>query len=113
VVLSGETPVESPKANFQDAWSGSSTASAYGMTIALYRVIFSYGGYNNAFNVVNEVKVWLLSFVILNTKSARTDKNRRQNPVRSLKIYATAALTAVYILYMFANVAFFAAGEFV
>ncbi|KAM0699143.1 hypothetical protein Q7P36_001189 [Cladosporium allicinum] len=87
VVLSGATSVESPKANFQDAWSGSSTASAYGMTIALYRVIFSYGGYNNAFNVVNEVK----------------------NPVRSLKIYATAALTAVYILYMFANVAFFAA----
>jgi len=27
------------------------------MTIALYRVIFSYGGYNNAFNVVNEIKV--------------------------------------------------------
>ena len=57
VVLGGGTSVESPKANFSDAWSGSSTASAYGMTIALYRVIFSYGGYNNAFNVVNEIKV--------------------------------------------------------
>ncbi|GME57797.1 high-affinity methionine permease [Neofusicoccum parvum] len=87
VVLGGHTKVEDPKANFQDAWSGSSNASAYGMTIALYRIIFSYGGYNNAFNVANEVK----------------------NPVRSLKIYATAALTTVYILYMFANVAFFAA----
>ncbi|KZL85731.1 high-affinity methionine permease [Colletotrichum incanum] len=87
VVLGGGTNVENPKANFQDAWSGSSTASAYGMTTALYRIIFSYGGYNNAFNVANEVK----------------------NPVRSLKIYATAALTTVYILYMFANVAFFAA----
>ncbi|GKT54474.1 LOW QUALITY PROTEIN: high-affinity methionine permease [Colletotrichum tofieldiae] len=87
VVLGGGTKVENPKANFQDAWSGSSTASAYGMTTALYRIIFSYGGYNNAFNVANEVK----------------------NPVRSLKIYATAALTTVYILYMFANVAFFAA----
>ncbi|CAI7649885.1 unnamed protein product [Penicillium manginii] len=32
-----------------------------------------------------------------------------KNPVRSLKIYATAALTIVYVLYMFANVAFFAA----
>lgn len=31
--------------------------------------------------------------------------------MRSLKIYATAALTTVYILYLFANVAFFAAGE--
>ncbi|KAJ0329392.1 hypothetical protein COL5a_003948 [Colletotrichum fioriniae] len=87
VVLGGGTRVEKPTANFQDAWSGSKTASAYGMTTALYRIIFSYGGYNNAFNVANEVK----------------------NPVRSLKIYATAALTTVYILYMFANVAFFAA----
>ncbi|KAH7273129.1 hypothetical protein FSOLCH5_003375 [Fusarium solani] len=87
VVLGGGTRVENPTANFKDAWSGSSNASAYGMTIALYRIIFSYGGYNNAFNVANEVK----------------------NPVRSLKIYATAALTTVYILYMFANVAFFAA----
>lgn len=87
VVLGGGTSVKNPTTNFQDAWAGSSTTSAYGMTIALYRIIFSYGGYNNAFNVVNEVK----------------------NPVRSLKIYATAALTTVYILYMFANVAFFAA----
>ncbi|KAH7028641.1 high-affinity methionine permease [Macrophomina phaseolina] len=87
VVLGGGTRVKDPTANFRDAWSGSKTASAYGMTTALYRIIFSYGGYNNAFNVANEVK----------------------NPVRSLKIYATAALTTVYVLYMFANVAFFAA----
>jgi amino acid transporter len=40
-----------------------------------------------------------------------TRKPAIQNPVRSLKIYATAALTAVYILYMLANVAFFAAGK--
>lgn len=57
VVLGGNTKVENPTANFKDAWSGSSNASAYGMTIALYRIIFSYGGYNNAFNVANEVKV--------------------------------------------------------
>ncbi|KAJ3948569.1 uncharacterized protein N0V96_002826 [Colletotrichum fioriniae] len=56
VVLGGGTRVEKPTANFQDAWSGSKTASAYGMTTALYRIIFSYGGYNNAFNVANEVK---------------------------------------------------------
>ena len=59
-VLGGNTKVKNPKANFQDAWSGSSNASAYGMTIALYRIIFSYGGYNNAFNVANEVKVEVL-----------------------------------------------------
>ncbi|CAI7599486.1 unnamed protein product [Penicillium pancosmium] len=87
VVLGGNTRVENPTANFQDPFSGSSTATAYGFTTALYRIIFSYGGYNNAFNVANEVK----------------------NPVRSLKIYATAALTTVYVLYMFANIAFFAA----
>jgi hypothetical protein len=75
VVLSGATSVESPKANFQDAWSGSSTASAYGMTIALYRVIFSYGGYNNAFNVVNEVKVWLSSSIVLQIKVTRTNES--------------------------------------
>lgn len=74
VVLSGATSVESPKANFQDAWSGSSTASAYGMTIALYRVIFSYGGYNNAFNVVNEVKVWLSSSIIVQIKVTRANE---------------------------------------
>lgn len=60
VVLGGNTRVENPKANFHDVWSGSSTASAYGFTTALYRIIFSYGGYNNAFNVANEVKVWQL-----------------------------------------------------
>ncbi|KAF4124867.1 High affinity methionine permease, partial [Geosmithia morbida] len=81
VVLGGNTRVKSPTANFHDAWSGSSNASAYGMTTALYRIIFSYGGYNNAFNVVNEVK----------------------NPVKSLKIYATAALTIVYVLKLDAN----------
>ncbi|KAJ0283183.1 hypothetical protein COL940_004778 [Colletotrichum noveboracense] len=70
VVLGGHTKVQDPTANFKDAWSGSSSATAYGMTTALYRIIFS-----------------------------------------SLKIYATAALTTVYVLYMFANVAFFAAGE--
>lgn len=62
VVLGGKTSVENPTANFSDAWSGSSNASAYGFTIALYRVIFSYGGYNNAFNVVNEIKVRLRSY---------------------------------------------------
>ncbi|KAL3461993.1 amino acid permease-domain-containing protein [Aspergillus heterothallicus] len=87
VILGGKTRVENPKTHFEDAWSGSSSATAYGFTIALYRIIFSYGGYNNAFNVTNEVK----------------------NPVKSLRIYATIALTVVYILYMFANVAFFAA----
>ncbi|KAH6886500.1 high affinity methionine permease [Thelonectria olida] len=87
VVLGGHTSVEDPKANFRNAFEGTGSASAYGLTNALYRIIFSYGGYNNAFNLANEVK----------------------NPVKRLKIYATTALTVVYLLYMFANVAWMSA----
>lgn len=36
---------------------------------------------------------------------------RLQNPVKSLRKYAFLALFVVYVLYMFANVAFFAAGK--
>ncbi|KAK7723457.1 hypothetical protein SLS63_008869 [Diaporthe eres] len=87
VVLGGNTKIENPTVNFQNSFNGTEAASAYGLTNALYRIIFSYGGYNNAFNVVNEVK----------------------NPVKSLRKYAFLALFTVYVLYMFANVAFFAA----
>jgi amino acid transporter len=55
VVLGGHTRVPAPTKNFKDAFRGTSTP--YGLTNALYRIIFSYGGYNNAFNVVNEIKV--------------------------------------------------------
>lgn len=58
VVLGGNTKIENPTVNFQNSFNGTEAASAYGLTNALYRIIFSYGGYNNAFNVVNEVKVW-------------------------------------------------------
>ncbi|KKY32048.1 putative high affinity methionine permease [Diaporthe ampelina] len=87
VVLGGNTKIENPTANFKNPFHGTETASAYGLTNALYRIIFSYGGYNNAFNVANEVK----------------------NPVKSLRKYAFLALLAVYVLYMLANVAYFSA----
>lgn len=58
VVLGGNTKIENPTENFKNSFHGTETASAYGLTNALYRIIFSYGGYNNAFNVANEVKVW-------------------------------------------------------
>lgn len=57
VILGGHTRVADPKANFRDAFAGTGSAGAYGLTNALYRITFSYGGYNNAFNVANEVKV--------------------------------------------------------
>ncbi|KAF2013583.1 LAT family L-amino acid transporter [Aaosphaeria arxii CBS 175.79] len=85
VVLGGNTKVADPQVNFRNSFHG--TPTAYGATNALYKIVFSYAGYENAFNVVNEVK----------------------NPVKKLKINATIALTIVAILYVMANVAYFAA----
>lgn len=59
VVLGGHTAVKDPKLNFRNAFEGSASASAYGATNAFMKVMFSYAGYENAFNVVNEVKVCL------------------------------------------------------
>lgn len=92
VVLGGNTKVEDPMANFRDAWSGSKTASAYGMTIALYRIIFSYGGYNNAFNVANEVKVRntvTLYATSLTLTSGRTLSDRSRSTLRLLLLLYT------------------------
>jgi len=56
VVLGGFAPhVSNPQANFVNPFEGRPTP--YGLTSALYRIIFAYGGFDNAFNVVNEVKV--------------------------------------------------------
>lgn len=61
VVLGGHTKVADPHANFRDPFSHD-TITPYGLTNALYKIIFSYAGYTNAFNVVNEVKVSSLCF---------------------------------------------------
>jgi amino acid transporter len=55
VVLGGHTSVAAPQENFINAFEGQVTA--YGVTNALYKIVFSYAGYENAFNLVNEVKV--------------------------------------------------------
>lgn len=86
VVLGGHTRVKHPTANFHDAFHADHT-SAYGLTNALVKIIFSYAGYQNAFNVVNEVK----------------------NPVRSIRNSGALSLLGVSILYMLANIAYFAA----
>ncbi|KAI9833449.1 MAG: hypothetical protein M1819_003607 [Sarea resinae] len=86
VVLGGNTSVADPKANFRNAFEGT-TNSGYGITNAIVKVNFAYFGYQNAFNVVNEVK----------------------NPVKTLKKTAPASLLVVAILYMFCNIAYFAA----
>ncbi|CAG8956684.1 hypothetical protein HYFRA_00012228 [Hymenoscyphus fraxineus] len=86
VVLGGHTRVENPTANFKNAFEGTSN-EAYGLTNALVKIIFSYTGYENAFNVVNEVK----------------------NPVKTIKRSSFLALFVVAILYEFANIAYMAA----
>ncbi|KAI5207896.1 amino acid transporter [Aureobasidium subglaciale] len=85
VVLGGHTRVQDPKANFRNAFEGK--ASGYGLTNSLVKIIFSYAGYENAFNIVNEI----------------------QNPVKTIKRNASYSLIVVTILYLLANIAYFAA----
>jgi amino acid transporter len=70
----------------QNAFEGT-TGSAYGVVTGLYNVIWSYIGYSNANYAMSEMK----------------------NPVRTIKIAAPAALGLVSVLYMLANIAYFAA----
>ncbi|KAF4552373.1 High-affinity methionine permease-like protein 2 [Elsinoe fawcettii] len=83
--LGGALKIEKPD-NFSNAFQGT-TGSAYGVVTALYNVIWSYIGYSNANYALSETK----------------------NPVRTLKIAAPLALTSVAVLYMFVNIAYFAA----
>ena len=89
VVLGGGVKsIPDPGANFRNAFEGS-TNDAHGLISALVRINFAYEGYANAFNMVNEVK----------------------NPIRTIRFAGPAALLAISILYMFVNIAYFAAGE--
>ncbi|OGE50891.1 hypothetical protein PENARI_c015G03718 [Penicillium arizonense] len=89
VVLGGHTSVKEPKANFRNAFDGSGAASVYGTTNALVKVMFSYAGYENAFNVVNEVR----------------------NPTKTLRWSAPLSLGLTATLYILANIAYFSAAS--
>jgi amino acid transporter len=84
--LGGTVKLDEKPNNFENAFKGT-TGSAYGVVTALYNVIWSYIGYSNANYALSETK----------------------NPVRTLRIAAPLALGSVAILYMFVNVAYFAA----
>ncbi|KAK2741234.1 Aminopeptidase 2 mitochondrial [Myotisia sp. PD_48] len=84
VALTGLTGVKASN-NFSDAW-GSGTPSAYGIVTALYSVVWSYIGYSNANYSLSETR----------------------DPVRTLKIAAPVAVTLVGVLYLLANIAYFA-----
>ncbi|KAJ4399532.1 hypothetical protein N0V91_009357 [Didymella pomorum] len=85
VVLGGHTRVSDPGVNFSQPFKGNITP--YGATTALYRIIFSYAGFENSFNVTNEIK----------------------NPIKTIKKNGFIALLLVTVLYILANVAYFAA----
>ncbi|KAL1952984.1 hypothetical protein VTO42DRAFT_3807 [Malbranchea cinnamomea] len=86
VVLGGHTRVQDPGANFRNSFDGV-TNNANAIVNALVSINFAYTGYTNAFNVVGELK----------------------RPFRTLKIATPVSLLIVSILYILANVAYFAA----
>ncbi|KAK8169961.1 amino acid transporter-like protein [Phyllosticta citrichinensis] len=80
VCLGGNTKVADPMKNFHNAFAGTSS-NGYSMANALVKITFSYSGYQNAFN----------------------------DPVKTIRKSAPAALLVVAILYILCNVAYFAA----
>ncbi|KAK3387926.1 high affinity methionine permease [Podospora didyma] len=86
IALAGHVKLDEKPNNFSNAFEGT-TGSAYGVVTALYNVIWSYIGYSNANYALGETK----------------------NPVRTLKIAAPLAIGVISVLYMFVNIAYFAA----
>nr|VWO96191.1 G-protein comlpex beta subunit CpcB [Ganoderma boninense] len=85
-VLAGHTSVADPHANFRNAFSGSSHSSNDYAT-ATFKVLNAYAGWSNVNYVLNNVK----------------------NPVRTLKIAGPLGLSICAVLYLLANVSYFAA----
>lgn len=85
IALGGHLKIDEKPNNFTNAFEGT-TNSSYGVVMALYNVIWSYIGYSNANYALSETR----------------------RPVRTLKIAAPVALVSVAILYMLANIAYFA-----
>lgn len=94
--------MKDPSANFRSTFAGTSSATAYGGTNALTKVVFSYMGYENALNVVNEVKVSDES-PDLSSRSAIS----YQNPTKTLQWSAQLSLLVTATLYVLANIAYF------
>ncbi|KAJ7673728.1 amino acid/polyamine transporter I [Mycena polygramma] len=86
VVLSGKTRVQDPHVNFHDSFKGS-TSSGNAIANALVKINFAFSGYTNSINLVNEIK----------------------NPIATVRSASSAALGLVSVLYVLANVAYFAA----
>ncbi|KAI2466901.1 amino acid transporter [Annulohypoxylon bovei var. microspora] len=87
VVLGGNVPhIPDPTVNFRNAFEGTTT-NGNDLAVAMVNIIFSYAGYANAFNVVNEIK----------------------NPIPTLKRNGTISILTVGTLYILCNIAYFSA----
>jgi amino acid transporter len=86
VVLGGNVSrVPNPGANFNNAFEGTTT-NGNDLAQALVNIVFSYTGYQNAFNVVNEIK----------------------NPIPTIRRFGFISILIVAVLYMLCNIAYFA-----
>ncbi|ATY65620.1 high affinity methionine permease [Cordyceps militaris] len=86
VLGGGVSRITDPGVNFNNAFAGT-TSNGNDLSSALVSIVFSYSGYQNAFNVVNEIK----------------------DPVRTIKKHGLISVAIVSVLYMLCNVAYFAA----
>ena len=78
-----------PGLNFRNSFEGT-TNNGNDLSVALVNVLFAYNGYANAFGLANEIK----------------------NPIPTLKLNGAVSITIVALLYIFCNIAYFAAGAF-
>ncbi|KAG7132932.1 High-affinity methionine permease like protein [Verticillium longisporum] len=87
VILGGNVDrVPGPHRNFRNAFDGT-TQNGNDLANSLVSIVFSYTGYSNAFNLVNEI----------------------QNPIPTLRKNATISLGIVFVLYFLCNIAYFSA----
>lgn len=89
VVLGGNVShIPDPHVNYRHAFQGTTT-NGNDLAAALVNIVFSYTGYSNAFNVVNEI----------------------QRPMPVIKRNGAISVFIVAVLYLLCNVAYFAAGK--
>ncbi|EJD06554.1 amino acid transporter [Fomitiporia mediterranea MF3/22] len=88
VVLAGLTKLKDPWSNFSDPWAGT-TFNGNALATAFVKTHYAFVGWNNAFNVLAEVK--------------------GQDPVQTVRNSGRIALGLVSLLFLLSNIAYIAA----
>jgi len=86
IVLGGNTSIADPGANFRDSFAGT-TGDANGLVNALVRITFSYQGFQNCFNVMNEIKVSSVAWLGVGGTVADTCRSHRIPSRRSSDLH--------------------------